>query len=322
MTRRLLSMAGIVIAGTVLLAGCGAGTSTVSPMPAEGPPPPSDPESAPMPGFDESDGGTDGGTSGDSGGDLPVQDVGEDREVIVSGTVSMRVADPITTADAVADAAEARDGSIDRRSEGASTDFQPAWAALTVRVPAESVEDLLTALRGLGDVTAVDTSEERVGALVRDLEVRVNAARASVDRLTELLATAADTETLLEVEEQLTQRTSELEQLLSQQRELEDRVAMSTIEVRISATTVDGPAGTPSFWDGLVAGWNAFLAWGAAFLFGLGQAIPALVVLAILALIAWLVVRRIMKRMPARTTEGAAAPVANPVRTASNGDRQ
>ena len=260
-------MAGIVIAGTVLLTGCGAGTPSLTSMPPEGVPPVSEAEPGPMPDLDESGPGSSGG---DTSGDLPEVGAAEDREVIISGTVSMRVADPITTADAVADAAEARGGSIDRRSEGASTDFQPAWASLTLRVPAEEVEDLLTALRGLGDVTAVDTSEERVGAQVRDLEVRVNAARASVERLTELLATAADTETLLQVEEQLTQRTSELEQLRSQQRELADLVEMSTIDVRISATTVDGPSGTPSFWDGLVAGWNAFLAWGAAVLFGVG----------------------------------------------------
>ena len=260
-------MAGLLLAGTVLLTGCGAGTPSFTSMPPESVPPVSEAEPGPMPDLDESGAGSSGG---DTSGDLPEVGAAEDREVIISGTVSMRVADPITTADAVADAAEARGGSIDRRSEGASTDFQPAWAALTLRVPADEVEDLLTALRGLGDVTAVDTSEERVGALVRDLEVRVNAARASVERLTELLATAADTETLLQVEEQLTQRTSELEQLRSQQRELADLVEMSTIDVRISATTVDGPSGTPSFWDGLVAGWNAFLAWGAAVLFGVG----------------------------------------------------
>lgn len=291
MTRRLAPMAGILIAGTVLLTGCGAsGASTGSPLM-----PTTDqggfPESAPD--LEESAGG-------DSGGGLPEQDADDDRDVIITGDVSMRAEDPITTADAVADAVEARDGSIDARSEGASTDFEPAWATLTVRVPAPEVEDLLAAIRGLGDVTAVDTKERRVGAQVRDLEVRVNAARASVERLTELLGTAANTDILLDVEAQLTQRTSELEQLLSQQRSLADQVAMSTIDVSIRATTVEGPTGTPSFWDGLVAGWGAFLAWGAAFLFGLGQSLPTLAILLLLALAAWFILRRVMQRMPSR----------------------
>lgn len=325
MTRRLLSMAGIVIAGTVLLTGCGATGASQSPAPDVGMPAPAtdggglpewagEPESAPMPGNEESAGDS-GGDLGE-GGDLPSQDVDEDRAVIISGSLSMRVGDPIEMADAVSDAAQSRGGSIDRRAEGASTDFQPAWAMLTVRVPAEQVQDLLSALRALGDVTNLDLGEEVVTNQVRDLEVRVNASRASVERLTELLSTAADTETLLEVEAQLTQRTSELEQLLSRQRTLTEQVAMSTIEVRISSTTVEGPTGTPSFWDGLVAGWSAFLAWGAAALFALGQALPTLVVLALLALVVWLLVRRIMKRLPARTTPVAGAAIVNPAHPA------
>lgn len=312
MTRRLLSMAGIVIAGSVLLTGCGAlGSQQSAGEPGapvtDGSAPDwaEQPDVAPQPGSDS------GGDEGASGGGQPEEAPDEDRAVIISGTMSMRVGDPITMADAVADAAEARGGSIDRRAEGASTDFQPAWAMLTVRVPAAQVEDLLTALRGLGEVTSVDLGEQVVTDQVRDLEVRVEASRASVDRLTDLLATAADTETLLEVEAQLTQRTSELEQLLSEQRALEDQVAMSTIEVRISSTTVEGPTGTPSFWDGLVAGWSAFLAWGATALYALGQSIPALVALAILALVAWLVIRRLLRRLPAPAAAPASA-VANP----------
>jgi hypothetical protein len=316
MTRRLLSMAGIVIAGTVLLTGCGAiGAGTSSPESEPGVMPGSAPDwggvEGPMPLPDEA---TDGGGFAEEGGDpsLP-QATDEDRAVIISGTVGMRAADPIGMADAVADAAEARDGAIDRRAERASTDFEPAWALLTVRVPAAEVDGMLDALRALAEVTHVDMGEEVVTNQVRDLEVRVEAARASVDRLTDLLATAADTETLLEVEGQLTQRTSELEQLLSQQRALDEQVAMSTIEVQIRSTTVEGPSGTPSFWDGLVAGWQAFLAWGATFLFGLGQSIPALVLLAAIALIAWLVIRRILKRRPARTAPVDGATVGNPV---------
>ena len=118
----------------------------------------------------------------------------------------------------------------------------------------------------------------------------------------------------LEVEAQLTERTGELEQLRSQQRALDDLVAMSTIGVDIRSTTVEGPTGTPSFWDGLVAGWGAFLAWGAATLFALGQAVPTLIVLAVLGLVVWLIVRRALKRRPQRATVTGPA-VENPATT-------
>ncbi|WP_206445762.1 DUF4349 domain-containing protein [Agrococcus sp. KRD186] len=316
MTRRLLSMAGIVIAGTVLLAGCSAAGTSVSPAAEPGFQSAPDWPVVEMP---QEESGGDMGAAGDgsdmsaSGGGQPEAAVDEDRAVIVTGSVSMRAGDPLQVADAVSDAAVARGGTIDRRAEGASTDFEPAWAILTVRVPATEVPGMLDALRGLGEVATLDLGEEVVTNQVRDLEVRVNASRASVERLTELLTTAADTETLLEVEAQLTQRTSELESLLSQQRSLEELVAMSTLEVQIRSTTVEGPTGTPSFLDGLVNGWQGFLAWGATFLFGLGQAMPTLVIVALAGLIAWLIIRRIMKRMPARTTPVEGAKVVNPV---------
>lgn len=313
MTRRLLSMAGIVIAGTVLLTSCGAmGASTVSPgaEPGIG----SAPDWGGMPSQEESG---DGGDTGASGGGQPQAAADEDRAVIISGSVAMRAGDPLGVADAVSDAAEARGGAIDRRAEGASIDFEPAWATLTVRVPAVEVDGMLDAVRALAEVTTLDMGEQVVTNEVRDLEVRVNASRASVERLTELLTTAADTETLLEVEAQLTQRTSELESLLSQQRSLEEQVAMSTIEVQIRSTTVEGPTGTPSFWDGLVAGWQGFLAWGATFLFGLGQSIPALVILAAIALIALLIIRRTRKWMLARPQPMHGTTVVNPVTTSS-----
>lgn len=308
MTRRLLSMAGTLIAGTVLLTGCGAlGVSSGSPA--------ADPGIAPDTGWEmPQEGGAESAEGSDAAG-MPQAAVDEDRAVIVSGSVSMRAGDPLQIADAVSDAAEARGGTIDRRAEGASTDFEPAWAMLTVRVPAAEVDGMLDALRGLAEVTTLDLGEEVVTNQVRDLQVRVDASRASVERLTELLATAADTETLLEVEAQLTQRTSELESLLAEQRSLDELVAMSTLEVQIRSTGVEGPTGTPSFWDGLVAGWLGFLAWGATFLFGLGQAMPALVILALIGLVVWLLVRRILRRMPSKTTRVESASVVNPVTT-------
>ncbi len=306
MIRRLVSMAGIVIVGTVLLAGCAAPGVSTHEEPAIGVH-----SSGVEAAQEESASGGDGSDTGASGGE-PEQAAEEDRAVIITGTVVMRTGDPLEVADAVAESARARSGAIDARAEGASTDFEPAWATLTVRVPAAEVDGLVEALRELAEVTRLNMGEQVVTNQVRDLEVRVDASRASVERLTELLATAADTETLLEVEAQLTQRTGELEQLLSQQRALEEQVAMSTLQVEIRATTLEGPTGTPSFWDGLVSGWQGFLAWGATFLFGLGQAIPALALLALVALLAVAVVRGIRRRMSSRASVAEGATVTNP----------
>lgn len=316
--RRALSIAGIVVAGTVL-AGCGAGATGLPGSPAvdhrpEGPAEPYTQGGTDTGGTETDTGGTESGSTAADAAAQPQAQSPEDRAVIVTGELAVRASDPLAVAEATSAAVRARGGRVEQRAESASTDFQPAYATLTVRIPGAEVDAFVDAIREAAEVTRVDLGEQDVTATVRDLEVRVATARASVDRLTQLLATAADTDVLLQVEEQLTQRTSELEALLAEQRAIGDQVAMSTIAVDIRATGVDGPTATPTFWDGLVDGWQAFVAWGATVLYGLGQSIPALVVVALLGLVAWFAVRAILRRRRPRTTQADApsAQVDNP----------
>lgn len=273
-------------AAALLLAGC---ASTQSGTSAESAP-------QPMPAVEQ--GSPDVASSGGADGlDASQPTVAADEQaVIVTGWVSMVAEAPIEAADAAAELATAAGGSVSSRSEAAGADDVAERAELTLRVPADEVDGLLDDLRAVGDVRDVDVSSVDVSQQVRDLDVRVASARASVDRLTALLATAADTDTLLEIEGQLTARTMELESLLAQQSALADQVALSTITVSIASEAV-APSEPTTFLDGLAAGWGALVAAAGAVAVGAGAALPWLAVLAILALAIVVVARRRTTRL-------------------------
>lgn len=226
-----------------------------------------------------------------------------EQAIVVTGWVSLVADAPVEAADAAASLATDAGGAVASRTESAGAGDVPERATLTLRVPADEVDALLDDLRGLGDVRDVDVSSVDVTQEVRDLDVRVASTRASVDRLTTLLGTAADTGTLLEIEAQLTARTGELESLLAQQAALADRVALSTITIAIASRAVE-PAAPATFLDGLAAGWASLVAAGGALLVGVGAALPWLAVAGVLGAALALVVRRARRR--------AASPSAPP----------
>ncbi|QCR19857.1 DUF4349 domain-containing protein [Agrococcus sp. SGAir0287] len=228
-----------------------------------------------------------------------------DEAVIVTGWVQLVAEAPAEAADAAAALAEDAGGSVSSRSESAGSGDVPERAELTLRVPADAVDALLDDLRDVGDVRDVDVTSVDVSQEVLDLDVRVASARASVDRLTALLATAADTATLLEIEGQLTTRTSELESLLAQQSALADQVALSTITVSIASVAVAPEEPPATFVDGLLTGWSALAATASGAAVVAGAALPWIVALAIPVAVVVLVVR-------ARRRTSAPSPSAPP----------
>lgn len=260
------------LATLLLLAGCSSSSGASSPdrgVPA-----------APSPLTDKS-------ATGESSG----ESVADDAQVITTGWVSIRVDDPVkSSADAIA-VVEKHDGRIDNRSEQSPTDSQDASAQLTIRVPQDQINDTLDALKKLGTVENVSISETDVTAQTTDLDARITAMQASVDRLLGLMSTATNVDDLVALESALSTRQADLDSLTSQRNALGDQVDYSTIELQLY-TAGPVPAGGPKdFWGGLVVGWNSLLSTLSGTLVVLGVALPWLLVLAALGAIALLVVR-------------------------------
>lgn len=245
------------------------------------------------------------GTATEIGGDVI------DRQVITTGWVTIVVDDPRDAAAEAVRITESAGGRIDGRSEYAPLDGDKGSATLTLRVPAATLTATLDKLRELGDVREVSLNSSDVTMETQDLEARITALQASVDRLLALLPTATDTDTLIALETALSARQADLESLKAQQRYLDDQVSMSTITLSL-VTVADAPVVEPdTFLSGLIAGWNAFVAFFAGLLVALGVLLPWLVFAGLITFVIILLVRR------ARRKAAAAAPAPEPAKAAA-----
>lgn len=253
-----------------------------------------------------------------------------DRDIITTASAAVTVDDVEAAARTISDAAIARGGYVE--SMNLSADGAPSSAVdpssgvvydtmpypypqppgntwITVRVPSDQLTGLVDELAEVGDVTASSVNRQDVTEQTVDLAARIEAAQASVDRLTSLMAQAESVADLIAAESALSERQALLESYQQQLEMLETQVAMSTLTVTLAPEIETVTADPAGFGDGLVAGWNGLVATLNGIVVALGFLLPWLAVAAVAALIVWGIVR-IVRRRRQRRRDAAARPAA------------
>ena len=218
------------------------------------------------------------------------------RDVITTGSVSITVDDPIAAAQDAVNLTEQAGGRVDSRNESPGTDTQPASANLSLRIPSDALDSTLTELKTFGVVNFVSLTASDVTAQSQDLDARITSLQTSVDRLLGLLSAATDTTDLIAIESALSTRQADLESLQSQRAALADQIDYSTLSLDLYSEGVVAPASPDNFFTGLVTGWNALVAALGGLLVGIGVALPWLILIAAVAGIVVLIVRRSRNR--------------------------
>ncbi|MEU7218070.1 DUF4349 domain-containing protein [Nocardia iowensis] len=227
------------------------------------------------------------------------------RKEVVTGSVEITAGKPIEAAAEIADRVREVGGRIDSRTEQPGTDDTDPSATLTVRVPADKVDAFIDGLGGIGRITRVSTNRDDVTMQWEDLDARIKALQASVDRLRGLIASATNTADLINAEQALSSRQGELDSLTAQKRHLDDDVALSTLTIDITTETTKAEEDrADSFWEGIVAGWDSLVEWLKDAVVFTGKALPWLGFLVVLAAAVWGLVRLLLRR----GKRGAAAP--------------
>jgi len=104
---------------------------------------------------------------------------------------------------------------------------------IVFRVPAENYDEFVETVRAQGLVVDESESERDVTQRHADLEARLESLRAERDRLRELYEEANDTEDVLKVQRELAEVQREIETTEARLRTLENKVAYSTVTVRL-----------------------------------------------------------------------------------------
>lgn len=297
--RRILILPTALVLSALALTGCAAGSDYAT-----------ESGGAPAPQYDSEVMLTEGAADG---GDARVeQSDAIDRQVIVTGWMTVTVDEPLDAAAEAVRIAESVGGRVDGRQEYAPIDGDKGSATLTLRLPAEGLSATLDKLKELGDVQEVSLNSSDVTMVTQDLDARITALRASVDRLLALLETATDTENLIALETAISDRQAQLESLEAERRYYADQVSLSTVTLNL-VSVADAPVEEPvTFLDGLVAGWNAFVAFFAGLLVVLGVLVPWIVLAALItAIILWIVRARAKRKVA--IAEAPAEPAPQPV---------
>jgi hypothetical protein len=241
---------------------------------------------------------------------LPAKAVTDDRSIVYTGSVTVRVkGDVADAANTLADRVRAAGGYVG--TEKRSTDGGTGADTLTLRVPSGRFASILDEAAGLGSEVGREVSTEDVTDQMVDLEARLATARASVTRVRALLARAQTISDITSIEAELAKREGDLEALEGRKRSLDDLTTLSTITVTLLGPRAPAPAPAATklgFLTGLGAGWAALVGFVRVALTVLGALLPFLVVIAcVLVPVLWLVRRRRRNAVPSTAGPAAAA---------------
>jgi uncharacterized small protein (DUF1192 family) len=274
----------------LLLAGCSAGGASDESGGVAGSP-------VQAPGIVSEDAAIDGFSTESEG------EVDADREVIVTGTMTVTAEDPSDAAREAVRIVETAGGRVDARSEYAPSGGDLGSASLTLRIPADKLQGVLDDLAALGrdgKADEVSTYTQDVTVLVADLESRIATQRGIIERLNALFASATTIQDLIELETTIAQHQSELENLEAQQRATDDQVSLSTLNLYVRSEA-EAPVEAPlDFLGGLQTGWGAFVGFFSGLLVALGVLLPWLVTAGLITAATIYFVRRRRARAAAK----------------------
>ena len=191
-----------------------------------------------------------------------------------------------------------------RAGSASPTDVPPVvvdQSILTLRVPQQSLDQVMQQIGGLGVVRSRSQTAQDVTDTYVDTASRVKSQRASVDRVRTLLGRATGIGDVVRLESELSRREADLDALEARLASLDDSTTLATLVVTLSRpdTEVPPPSDENGFVAGLQAGWHALGASAAVVLQIVGALIPFAVLLSLVGLPVWLVLRRRRSGSPA-----------------------
>ena len=127
-------------------------------------------------------------------------------------------------------------------------------ASLTVRIPAERVDEFTEEMSGIANVVSTNLSREDITLSYVATESRVKALQTEEARLLELMEQAETMADLLEIESRLTDVRYELENRASQLRLYDNQVDYATIYLSIDEVQEYTPGEDPTVWERISGG--------------------------------------------------------------------
>ena len=291
----------------LLFTACGAKTESAMaeeapampvPMPEAAPAPEAAPEMAPMKDMVEME-IADIATSSNSGSSdaMSVEQVQTYAEkIIYSGYVNMETTQFDDAVNALDRAVKEYGGFVqDSSVNGWSRDngdgtftIMDRSAYYVVRIPVAKFDAFMALTEGIGNVTSSSRNAENVTSQYTDYEARLSSLYTQEERLLAMLEKTTDLDSLITLEARLSEVRYEIESIERNLRNLDQRLAFSTVTLEIREVEIYTPTATvqrtfgEKLSDAFSDGWSSFVRGLQRFIINTARSLPGLVLFVVI----------------------------------------
>lgn len=171
-------------------------------------------------------------------------------------------------------------------------------AYLTLRIPADKLDGFAEMLKGMGHLQSFSESAEDVSERYADTAGRLKTQKEKMERLTALLAKAVSVEDLVALESAIADTQYLIDSYTGQLQGMDSRVNDATLRLTLNEMSALDTAETreENLWERIASGvshmWKLLKEWAADAAVFLVAAVPVLILIAIVAVLVKIVVKR------------------------------
>lgn len=180
--------------------------------------------------------GSEPGATAPNTGDTAAAD-GMIRKIVYDAAMELTADAPEAVANALREKAEALGGYL-ADSSSRTDDYGVRYASLTLRVPAERLDELLEVAENAGKIDYYNLGSQDITDSYYDVEARLAAAKAEEEQLLKMLELCETVEDMLLVREQLASVRSDIEAYEGKIRLWNNLVSYATLTVYINRTAM------------------------------------------------------------------------------------
>ena len=201
-----------------------------------------------------------------------------------------------------------------RTQADGTTVIQDRWAHYVVRIPTAGFSEFMSRADGIGNVTNSSRSAQNVTSQYTDYEARLSSLEIQEERLLDMLKESGDLSSLITLEARLSEVRYEIESIERSLRNLDQKIAYSTIELELREVEKYTPTASvkrtfgEKLSDAFSDGWNNFLDGVEDFTLFLAESLLTLVFLAAVIVVVVIWIRRSIRKRRAKKAARMAPP--------------
>lgn len=178
------------------------------------------------------------------------------RKIVYNATLTLTADNPEAALDNIVQKTQELGGYISD-SYTTTDDLGATLSTATLKVPADMLEELVTAAEAVGKVTDYRLSSEDISLSYYDMQARLDNAKAEEQQLLEILAKCETVEDILAVRESLSSVRADIESYTAQMNLWDNLVSYATLYVTINRTAKTAVEGEKD----LIQMWKASDVW-------------------------------------------------------------